>query len=863
MLLLLLTGAALFLTVTRLELKTDWVYLFADDDPELLARQHYRAQFPLPNDMAILIDGGPEKSRQLFVERMIPLLEAEPEYFQHVLATVDLDPLFKRALFYLNTEQLEEVHHQLKAYRSYLVEILDGGPEAVLDLLVLDLGQADPQRRLRALRLTQAFLDLVEEALKNNKVPLPTDDIPAAFEEVYRNRATIYLRLDDARTYLMLVKPVHTDDPVAPMAASVKRLRQLVAQVVASTPGVRARITGEPVLLNDERDTTARDTLKSSVLSLALISLLFFFFYRTAAGPALAIGSLLMGLVWTLGLTTLTIGHLNFITVTYIPMLMGLGIDFAIHLLFRLNEESRRHPEVNPPFRLPLMGEPDSFKESIMTTGRDVAFGALTTAGAFATMRLAGFRGVAELGIIAATGVLCCCLSALTFIPTMLTLFPDLELGWRRRTFLQRMDSFLCANWSSVASIAAGLALVSLILAQHVTFDYNLLKMQAAELESISTEMELINRGQSSVMAAISLRDTLDEIRRLSEAMETKESVRRVLSLALAVPEVSPHQLELAQDIAGLLKGLQHHEVELLHLSEPELLTQMKRLRWAVDSQARESEEVEKLEAEVVSRFDRLGELILDRGPGPLLDAVNLVQSRLATEADAALPRLLEQQGDPPTLEHVPEELKVRAIGENGQFAAWIRPQQNIWNRSALRQFFTEVRQVDPESTGDPLLMSHFQEVVRETHQRTIWTCLTAVFLFTAFYVRRPIRVVLTFLPTALGVLGMYGLMGFTGVAFNPANFVALPMLVGVAAVFGIHVVHRCYELRGEGLLGSSTGPAVLLSALTSIIGFSSLMTAAHRGIASLGFVISAGILATLATALLLLPCLCYQLKNH
>lgn len=847
---LLLTAAALALSIARLELKTDWVYLFADDDPELLARQDYRARFPLPNDMAILIDGGPVESRKLFVDRLVPLLEAEPEVFQNVFATVDLDPLFNRALFYLKAEQLEQIREQLSTYRPYLVEILEGGPEAVLDHLILDLGQTDPQRRIRALRLTRAFLDLVEGALDTNTVPLPTDEIPPAYDEVYRNRATIYLRLDDGRTYVILVKPVHTEDPVAPMARSVKRLRELVAQVRLSTPGVRARVTGEPVLLNDERDTTARDTIKSSLLSLTLITVLFLLFYRTAAGPALAIGSLLIGLAWTLGLTTLFIGHLNFITVTYIPMLMGLGIDFAIHLLFRLNEESRETSS-------------NALERTIRTTGRDVAFGALTTAGAFATMQLAGFRGVAELGVIAATGVLCCCLSALTFIPTMVTLFPGLRLDWRRRPFLKKMDGFLCRNWSSVAAISAMVAGVSLLLAQHVTFDYNLLRMQAADLESISTELELIDRGQSSVMAAISLCDSLDEVRQLSQTLNQKSSVRRVLSLALAIPEVSPDQQKTAEEIASLLKGLQPHEVSLLHLSEPELLRHMKRLRWAIDSQDLESEEVEALEAEVESRFDLLARQIEDRGPGPLLDAVNLVQRRLATEADAALPRLLEQRGDPPTLEHIPHELKVRAIGINGQFAAWIRPQENIWNRPALRRFFHDVREADPDSTGDPLLMSHFQEVVRETHNRTIWISLAAVFIFTALYVRRPVRVLLTFLPTALGVMGMYGLMGFSGVPFNPANFVALPMLVGVAAVFGIHVVHRCYELKGEGLLGSSTGPAVLLSALTSIIGFSSLMTASHRGIASLGFVISAGILATLATALLLLPCLCYQLKNH
>ena len=76
--------------------------------------------------------------------------------------------------------------------------------------------------------------------------------------------------------------------------------------------------------------------------------------------------------------------------------------------------------------------------------------------------------------------------------------------------------------------------------------------------------------------------------------------------------------------------------------------------------------------------------------------------------------------------------------------------------------------------------------------------------------------------------------MGFLGVEFNVVNFVGLPISVGLGAVYGVHAMHRMRELGDETVLTTSTGPALLLSGVTDIVGFASLMIAA-------GFLYGAG----------------------
>ena len=83
--------------------------------------------------------------------------------------------------------------------------------------------------------------------------------------------------------------------------------------------------------------------------------------------------------------------------------------------------------------------------------------------------------------------------------------------------------------------------------------------------------------------------------------------------------------------------------------------------------------------------------------------------------------------------------------------------------------------------------------------------------------------------------------MGWFDVPFNPANIMTLPLVIGIGVTNGIHILNRFAEERTPGILARSTGKAVLVSGLTAIAGFGSLILAKHRGIHSLGCVMSVG----------------------
>jgi len=122
--------------------------------------------------------------------------------------------------------------------------------------------------------------------------------------------------------------------------------------------------------------------------------------------------------------------------------------------------------------------------------------------------------------------------------------------------------------------------------------------------------------------------------------------------------------------------------------------------------------------------------------------------------------------------------------------------------------------------------------------------------------------VVLSLIPVGIGTLWLAGLMGWLGVPFNPANIMTLPLVIGIGVTNGIHILNRYAEERTPGILSRSTGKAVLVSGLTAIAGFGSLILAKHRGIHSLGFVMASGIALCMVAGLTFLPALLAMLGD-
>jgi preprotein translocase subunit SecF len=210
----------------------------------------------------------------------------------------------------------------------------------------------------------------------------------------------------------------------------------------------------------------------------------------------------------------------------------------------------------------------------------------------------------------------------------------------------------------------------------------------------------------------------------------------------------------------------------------------------------------------------------------------------------------------PLTVNDLPAALHNQFIGESGKFLLQIYPKADVWIRTNQEPFVADMRKVDGNATGTPVQLLEYEKLLHDSYIQAAWYSLIAIAIMVFFHFRSLIAVILALLPVGIGTLWLAGLMGLFDISFNLANIMTLPLVIGIGVTNGIQILNRFAEERTPNILARSTGKAVLVSGLTAIAGFGSLILAKDQGIHSLGCVMSVGIAACMFAGLTFLPAL-------
>ena len=208
----------------------------------------------------------------------------------------------------------------------------------------------------------------------------------------------------------------------------------------------------------------------------------------------------------------------------------------------------------------------------------------------------------------------------------------------------------------------------------------------------------------------------------------------------------------------------------------------------------------------------------------------------------------------PLSMEDLPPALRNQFVGKHGKILLQVFPKHDVWQRTNQEAFVADMRTVDPNATGTPVQFYEYETLMRNSYIQAAWYSLIAIAIMVLFHFRSPVAVILALLPVGIGTLWLAGVMGWFGIPFNLANIMTLPLVIGIGVTNGVQILNRFAEERTPNILARSTGKAVLVSGLTAIAGFGSLILAKHRGIQSLGYVMSVGIAACMIAGLTFLP---------
>ena len=367
-----------------------------------------------------------------------------------------------------------------------------------------------------------------------------------------------YLLTNQGRWGMVLLRLIKKEDSsdFAPDSQGIDQLRKLIARVEVRYPDVKIGLTGLPVMENDEMRSSQTAMLRASLLSLFGVSCLFVAGFGGVRHPLFTVATLLLAMAWAFGYITLSIGHLNILSVAFAVILIGLGIDFGIHYVARYHQLRDRS-----------MSPSEAILETASSVGPGIVTGAVTTSIAFYMAGFTDFTGVAELGMIAGGGILLCCLSALVVLPALLYL-SDSVRGRRGERSPQPLPVDSSLDWvyrrpglsfcvSILGTIVVGLGVGSLY------YDHNLLNLQAEGLESVELERELLNNSDQSCWFALSIAGDREELLKRKERFLAKPSVERVEEIGSLLLVDDGEKRPIIERIAARLKNLPERPGEI------------------------------------------------------------------------------------------------------------------------------------------------------------------------------------------------------------------------------------------------------------------------------------------------------------
>jgi uncharacterized protein len=869
-----LAVVSLVYALTTLTFATSTRSLLPPGQPYVERFTQYDREFADLESIAIIVEAPSLPEATMYANRLVRQLRETKVPLKQISYRIDPKQFEGRGLLYLSKEKLRAIREKIFDYQEFmeafaarptLDQLVEGMGTQIATAFVsnfIDLGLSDGKGA--------ADLRFVQDLIAQMSVRL---DRPGPYRSPFGTLFAVdegdhpgagYFLSEDQRLLFILAEPETERGSFTGDQHAIEGIRAAIASLRSEFPEVAVGVTGKPALQNDEMVAAFHDSGRATIIAFALtLGLLLVAFLRVGK-PLLMLAVLAMSLCWSIGIATLVIGHLSLFSVMFISIVIGIGIDYGIYFLFRYEEEL-------------FLGR--NLREAIEITARrsgpGMLLGAVTAAGTFYVLWLTDFRGVRELGFIAGTALLLAWLAMMTVLPAMLVLVDRRHASRPAGTIpralaLERIHvpfvERLVAYPKAVALMALALTAVSAWGLRYIQFDYNLLNLQAFGTESVYWEKRVLATAGRSGFAALASADSLDELRRKNAAFRALPTVSEVDSVLLLIPDDQPAKLKIIGDFAPLVAPVRIGRPTSVNLAR--LLTALDTLHRRFEMAAREAPEGEvkaKLKV-VVDDVGRLVRRIRQTDVQVSEPALTVLQNQLYRDFVKSFQRLQDnlvprQIG----LADVPPELRDKFVSNTGRFLLQIHPAVDIWDRDGAQRFVSDLRGTDPDVTGTPIITFEALRLMERAYQQGTIYAIVLVTLATALTLRRFRETGLALLPLGLGLMWAFGLMYFFKLQFNMGNVFGLPLILGAAAEYGLNIVMRFREGRDHGgpLIARSTMMAVLVSGLTTIAGFGSLMIADHRGIFGLGLLLTLGTTTSLIAALIVLPVLLKALPGR
>ena len=835
--------------------------LVAADNPFQARLLRFFDRFGYPESLVVVVSGGDDQARRKAVDELSRRYEELPGLKDRVLGRLGATHVAELLLLF-RPEALRELRSRFEGEPAELVE---GGLPAWVNAVEgqlasqldgeSDAGEVKDADIDQGMRRFAAMLKALSAELAgaDGAAEMPTFGESYEIPEGVAVDERGYVVTADGQHHLIALfphLPGMEGSQVQPVVDEIRAVRDSV-----HLDGVTADITGLPAFVSDELRLVRRGLLETSGATFAGILILLLAAFRSVRYTLLSLIPLGVGVVLTLAMARGLFGGLNLVTSSFVPVLLALGIDFGVYVLSRYGEQVRA-------------GEPVTvaIRHAITKTGPGLMMGAATTMAAFLMTTTIEFTAYSELGVITAVGLALMLAVTFLLLPGLILLAGrGKQLRSPELTGVRMVPKVVRKGRWAVLGIAGALVAVSTVGWLRLEFNARYFDFLPDHTETAKGLAVIEHDERLSPVQATASAEGVEEARLLATKLRALPSVASVQSATDLLPALDDAGLKaLREGVAGMGREPDFDALRNRKRSTKELARAVAKLSDTVDEVAftlRRSKRPTAGVTEVKDALSALRTRILGLGSDTTTMATTEQTVADLLERAWRTAKAVAERGHylPSDL---PEMFRNRFVSKDGKaLAVFVNPAGNVWDAQTAETFATETAGVDPEISGLAVAVHEHIRMIKEGFTRASMYSAGLVLLFLLIGFRRLGDALLAILPVAVGVSWLVGLMGATGMSFNVANVVTLPLITGVGVDAGAHMMHRWRQsadagggVASIGEIIRGTGAAVLMASLTTATGFAALMLGEYGGMKTLGLTMTIGIGACMVASLLVLP---------
>ncbi|MGD9212368.1 MAG: MMPL family transporter [Desulfobacteraceae bacterium] len=853
-----LTIVAIVLS-TYIHLDMQWTTLLPETNPVVKEYIRVTEDYPLGSNYIITVENQASDK----IETAIDMIETQLSTLQDSISTTygktDEQFLLNHGLRTIKPKDLKRAVKIFSDIRvtQYLTHLNDdferefsGDSEKVKD---------QERELVQNVQAIESFIDILSSVSKGEELD------ETALDRTIRDLTSgnpYQLSLDKKMGLIMVaVKYPPTD-----LEGALRADKEIIAAMEKIRPklpeGTQLGTTGVIPISRDEMDSVGPYTTVLFLIAMILVFVALVWNFRSILVPLLALTPIIIGIIWSMGFYALTVKNLNIFTAMIMLVLIGLGIDFSIHMVTRFFEERSKG-----------VSQAEALHHGVLSTGKGIFTGAVTTAMAFFALMTGSTKGTIEFGFCAGSGVMITLLALFMVLPSLLVWWDNKHskkkknIRFRKFDFLGRSTQIITGRryiFVALTLILSGAAFGAINMIQ---YEYNMMELEPAGLTSIKLQDDIVARFKMSTEMAYVTCESVEECRQLAKKLKKKKVVGEVGSIDRFIP--APDWV--AQNDRTIETLRQNLEVDhpkenyATKASKNQLSEQLTRLLYNL---------IEIEELSFIGGQDRVVAAIEtltggEAGNGKLANLTKRFdQGRLDWEkvektghlfSEKMTQRLKTMSAHSGSITEAMVPSKYTNLYKNektGKYLVQIYPKRNLYDRQSLVRFNTVTQTVSDRIAGMPKLILLINDEMVKDGWRALLASGIVILILLLLDLRSLTAVGLAIIPLVFGSLWMLAAMGLLGIKLNFVNIIAVPVIIGIGVDDGIHIVHR-WRQEGMGGLSKATakvGHAILMTSFTTMIGFGGVGFYTHRGMASLGYVLFIGVGFCFLSTILILP---------